>query len=138
MSVGWHHHERNSGCTDYCLVARLLQLGADPNGHGYRVCPLQIAAGAWDLEGVRVLLEAGADPNSTGDASGMVWENRTIPALVNCYQDRSPLNIVQTMDCFFLESDDFDQRRGKGPQIAAVLRQYGGRDFRTSETQWPL
>ncbi|KAH6972969.1 hypothetical protein BKA56DRAFT_492630 [Ilyonectria sp. MPI-CAGE-AT-0026] len=134
MSVGWHHHEGSSNCTDYCLVARLLQLGADPNGHGYRVCPLQIAAGAWDLEGVRVLLEAGADPNNTGDATGMVWEDGTIPALVNCYQDRSPLNIVQTMGCFFLDGDDLDQRRGKGPNIAAVLRQYGGRDFRMSET----
>ncbi|KAH7009774.1 hypothetical protein EDB80DRAFT_610302, partial [Ilyonectria destructans] len=77
ISVGWHNHDGNHDCTDYCLLARLLQLGADPNGHGYRVCPLQIAAGAWDLEGVKVLLEAGADPNNTGDRSGIVWEDNT-------------------------------------------------------------
>lgn len=136
ISVGWHYHDRNWDCKDYCLVARLLQLGADPNGHGYRVCPLQIAAGAWDLEGLKVLLEAGADPNNIGDRSGIVWEDHTIPALFNGYQDRSPLNIVQTMGCFFTV-DDLEQRGEIRPKIAAVLRQYGGKDFVMSETQLP-
>ncbi|KAH8686369.1 hypothetical protein BGZ61DRAFT_454381 [Ilyonectria robusta] len=134
-SVAWNHHDGKRYCKNHCLVARLIQLGADPNGHGYGVCPLQIAAGAWDLEGVKVLLEAGADPNNTGDRSGIVWEDGTIPALFNGYQDRSPLNIVQTV---VGEDDDRveQQREEKRSKIIAVLRQYGGRDFTMSETQY--
>ncbi|KAH7126132.1 hypothetical protein EDB81DRAFT_730543 [Dactylonectria macrodidyma] len=136
LSIGWHDSDHKFVCKDHCPVTRLLQLGADPNGRGYRVCPLQIAAAAWDLEGVKLLLEAGADPNNIGDQSGIVWEDSTVPALFNDFQDHSPLNIVQNMDCFFTDFGLERQERIQ-PAIVTVLRQYGGRDFTISEMKLP-
>jgi len=133
-SVGWHYHDESFDCKGYCMLARQLQLGSDPDGPGYRICPLQIAAGGWDLEGVRILLEAGANANHTGDQEGEVWKEGTILALFNGIQDRSPLNIVQTMGCLFL-GDLPDQRKEAVPKIVALLRKYGARSFVRTEAE---
>ncbi|KAK3370926.1 hypothetical protein B0T24DRAFT_627387 [Lasiosphaeria ovina] len=133
-SVGWHCHYESFDCKGFCILARQLQLGADPDGPGYRICPLQIAARAWDLEGVRLLLEAGANPNHTGDQMGEVWREGTVLALFNDILDRSPLNIVQTMGCLF-EGDRLFKRREDVPKIVALLREYGARSFTRIEAE---
>ena len=69
--VGSHDHDRKFDFEHGCHLSRLLQLGATPNISGYMVTPLQIAVASWDFEGVMILLEAGADPNGTGDSGGI-------------------------------------------------------------------
>lgn len=123
--VAWHDHDR---CKDNCVLQRLLELRADPNGHGYRICPLQIATVTWNLEAVKILLEAGADPNHNGDREGYVWEEGTIPALFNDVLDRSPLNIAETMACFFSDDRIIDRFEAQ-PRIVALLQQHGARNF---------
>lgn len=128
--LGGHDHEAYNDCNECCFLQRLLQLGADPNGHGYRICPLQIATVTWDLEAVEVLLEAGADPNHNGDREGYVWDEGTVLALFNDVLDQSPLNIAETMDCIFK-----DERADREAQlkIVALLHQHGALNFTGSE-----
>jgi hypothetical protein len=133
-SVGWHDHDESYYYKGYCILARQLQLGADPDGPGYRIYPLQIAARAWNLEGVRLLLEAGANANHTGDQKGEMWREGTVLALFNGIQDRSPLNIVQTMGCLFL-GDRLNEREEAVPKIVALLRKYGARSFVRTEAE---
>jgi len=134
-TIGWHFHEDEFGCTEGCFLQRLLHLGADPDARGYRICPLQMATGAWDLEGVRVLLEAGADPSCAGDQKSPEREVDTTPALFNGVLGRSPLNIAQTMGCVF-DGNQLYERRPARPKIVALLHKYGARDFimKTSTT----
>ena len=133
-SIGRNFHLKSFGCEGYCTVARLVQLGADPDGPGSRICPLQIAAWAWDLDGVRALLEAGANPNCTGDRMGEVWKEGTMLALFNGAKDHSPLNIVETMGCFF-QDGRFYKSKGAAPKVAALLREYGGESFVRTEAE---
>jgi hypothetical protein len=67
-------HQFEMGCHDSCVLLRLLQLGANPDPKGFQVTPLQIAVFSRDFAGVRTLLEAGADPNNTGDEQGIKWD----------------------------------------------------------------
>jgi hypothetical protein len=69
--------------SDYCILSKLLQLGANANGSRYKVTPLQIAVERNDFEGVKVLLEAGADLNGTGDGGEMEWERGTYLYIFN-------------------------------------------------------
>ena len=134
-SIGWHYHHSSCDGESYCTLARLLQLGADPDGPGSRICPLQIAAGAWDLEGVRTLLEAGANPNHTGDRMGEVWKEGTMLAVFNRVKNHSPLNIVETMDPVFQRSYLYDDSGEAALKIAALLREYGGESFVVTEAR---
>ncbi|OIW22523.1 hypothetical protein CONLIGDRAFT_606829 [Coniochaeta ligniaria NRRL 30616] len=131
-SVGFLHKDDQVAYNPYCILTRLLQLGADPNGHGYRICPLQVATSVWDLEGVRLLLEAGADPNNTGDRLGHVWEKGTVLANFNDILDHSPLNIVQTMDSTFKGYEYESRKKEERPKIEALLIQYGAQNFTRS------
>jgi hypothetical protein len=64
-------------CEDTCTLPRLLQNGTNPDPSGFQVTPLQIAVHTRDLAGVSALLEAGANPNNTGDAQGVYWDPKT-------------------------------------------------------------
>lgn len=58
--MGCHEH---GTCKKSCPLKRLLDLGASANGPpGGFVAPIQIAAIVWDLEGIEILLNAGAEP----------------------------------------------------------------------------
>ncbi|KAM7215342.1 hypothetical protein V8F06_009299 [Rhypophila decipiens] len=132
LSIGWHMDDYDDlDCKDDCSLARLLKRGADPNGHGYRICPMQIAVAVRDLDRVRVLFEAGADPNCTDDRDGEAWEEGSIHAEFNIVIDRSPLNILETVDC------DFDVyrkqvRKANEPLILDLLHRYGARNYMAS------
>lgn len=56
---------------DGYALSRLLQLGADANCSRFVATPLKIAAACGGSEVVRMLLEAGADPNCTGNSDGI-------------------------------------------------------------------
>jgi hypothetical protein len=91
----FHFYDHDVGCTESCLVERLVDLGADPAGAGYNVTPLQIATWNHDIEGVRVLLGAGAPPNGTGDPNGLSWGEGTSMPTYNMLEGASPLHICK-------------------------------------------
>jgi ankyrin repeat protein len=70
-----------------------------------------MAVWAWDLKAVRLLLEAGADPNNTGDQMAEVWREGNVLAVFNDILDRSPLDIIQTMGCIFRATDSMKERQ---------------------------
>ncbi|KAK6330000.1 hypothetical protein TWF718_003427 [Orbilia javanica] len=67
-----YSHARDCGnktlkeCAPYCLLEKLLDLGADPNGSGMSMTPLQVAAERWDFHAIELLLRKGADANAIG------------------------------------------------------------------------
>ncbi|KAK5653029.1 hypothetical protein OQA88_9315 [Cercophora sp. LCS_1] len=86
MSAIWAHmvmhgHSPSGNCPQppysQCPLERLLDLGADPNGKGYRITPLQIAAAVRDIKTIRLLLDAGAELDNRGDEDGFFREGDT-------------------------------------------------------------
>ena len=121
--IGRHNHDLHDGCEKYCLLERLVELGADPNMIGSRITPLQIAVISWDLHAVNVLLEAGADPNSTGDDDGIVWEGNTIMSQLNHLHGARPLAICRGFDC--IHDPGLEKERKKDvSKIEDMLLQY--------------
>jgi hypothetical protein len=114
-------------CDDYCLLSRLLELGANINKSGSWVTPLQIAVGCFDLVGVKLLLEAGADPNGIGDSSGIEWNDYSLLGRFKHLHATSPLTICRDEDMGFdWMGENIDDDREK---IEAELLKYGATDF---------
>jgi hypothetical protein len=107
-----------------CPVRTLLEAGAEPNPSGYRVTPLQIAVAAWDLEGVQLLLEYGADPEGTGDPNGLIWPHTSPKFRFNGLHGKSPLQICRTRECFHHVKNDIRIERAPAlEQIEWLLLQ---------------
>lgn len=128
--IGYHGvsgTDRYSCDNDYnsdCLVRTLLEAGAEPNPSGYRVTPLQIAVAAWDLEGVQLLLEYGADPEGTGDPNGLIWPHTSPKFRFNGLHGKSPLQICRTRECFHHVKNDIRiERKPALEQIEQLLLQ---------------
>ena len=119
LFIGRHQCNPDSDCSNYCLVERLLELGADPNMTGCWVTPLQIAVKCYDLKAVTSLLEAGANPNPIEQSNGIFWEKGTSLRRFNGLHGASPLYI-----CRYFQSEWFG-RKGHSEQIEAILLQYG-------------
>lgn len=115
--IGSHIHKKN--CRQSCPVEVLLQIGADPTGKNYYVTPIQIAVVTIDYKGCRMLLEAGADANSTGNSFGAKWEGDTYLARFNALHGRSPLRILEDIR-------DYAMLPGR---FTALLLSYGARSF---------
>ncbi|KAK2124282.1 hypothetical protein NOF04DRAFT_1406148 [Fusarium oxysporum II5] len=96
--------------TSFRLLQHLLKAGAQPNLPGYPLTPLQIAVAARNLQGVRLLLHFGADPNSIGDPLGSAWPPNSLIAAFERFHgidgNESALGVIQQL-----------------------LLAYGGRDF---------
>jgi hypothetical protein len=105
---------------DDCLLSQLLELGANVNKSGFWVTPLQIAVAWFDLAVVKMLLEAGADPNGIGDSNGTEWNDNSLLGQFKDLHAASPLRI-----CRFSSYGFVDMRE----EIAAELLQYGAKDF---------
>lgn len=93
LSIGYHGHEHYG---EFCIVKRLLQLGADPNITEYLVTPLQIAVSGLDPKGVDLLLKAGADPNDTSNTEGIIWGEKEPMNRFNNLHSASPLYICRS------------------------------------------
>jgi hypothetical protein len=123
--VGSHEHSKE--LDDYCPLSRLLQLGATANVLGYRVTPLQIAVASSDFEGVKILLEGGADPNGIGDSGGIEWKEHTLLARFNHLGGIYPLRICREFGCLY---DGWGPERGEAvhTRINEILLQYGAKE----------
>ncbi len=64
----------------FCKVYRLLDLGANSNGPGFKGTPLQLAAYRCDFHAIQMLLNHRADPNALGDADGQDFEGCQTPS----------------------------------------------------------
>ncbi|KAK4446724.1 hypothetical protein QBC34DRAFT_356380, partial [Podospora aff. communis PSN243] len=97
VAAGTHFHSGGRGstaCGD-CPLARLLQLGADTRGGGYRLRPLQIAAARKDFVTFEMLLRARANPDDCG-THGVVWrDDSEHGAAYNPLIRKSPREIVR-------------------------------------------
>lgn len=77
------------------VIEPFLKLGADPCGAEFYITPLQIVVYNCYIEGVQKLLEAGADPNGTGNKDGITFkENSFVGRFLHLHQVR-PLNICR-------------------------------------------
>jgi hypothetical protein len=80
------------------VLQRLLDLGADPDPTGFRVTPLQIATYTRDLEYVRILLNAGADPNNAGDPHGSAWNGDSVLSPFNRLHGNAPIELLRALE----------------------------------------
>lgn len=123
--AGTHYHDDCSQNNDYyCAISRLLQLGAKVNDSRHVITPLQIATSLHDVGGVKVLLEAGADPNGIGNSGGIQWESGTfLDSLIGDDLDGGlrPLEICRNIRRHFTQ-----ERDGAISKIETMLIQYGG------------
>ena len=125
LSVGCHECNPNSDCSKYCLVERLLKLGADPNMTGCWVTPLQIAVKRYDLKAITSLLKAGADPNPIEQSNGVAWARGTSMSRFNGLWGASPLYICRQFD----HSGLLGEVKMELEQIEAILLQYGAKSY---------
>ena len=96
LYIGCHQHQN---CKESCSLERLLRLGASANGpEGAFVNPLQIAVVCWDLQGVEILLNAGAEPNALGK-NGSRWAPDSLMERFNHLHGASPLHIIKHFQC---------------------------------------
>jgi hypothetical protein len=118
------HHD----CGESCSLKRLLRLGASANGpEGVFVTPLQIAVICWDLPGIEILLNAGAEPNALGE-NGSIWEPHSTMALFNDLHGASPLRIIRHFKCIYEGSSymkDFNLDETRRERIETRLLESG-------------
>jgi hypothetical protein len=127
LSIGYLKHE---SCAAYCILDHLLDLGADPNTAEYKCTPLQIAVACWDLEGVNVLLEAGADPNGTPKSNRISWEDNSLMSVYFQHLEyASPLYIIRNFDCDSPVLNTVGERGENVGAIEAALLEHGAEEF---------
>ncbi|KAM5377938.1 hypothetical protein ACJZ2D_004842 [Fusarium nematophilum] len=114
VSRGW-------GAPD--IFSQLLQAGACPDPEGFRVTPLQMACGLNQWEMVDLLLEAGADPNRTGDGDGVKWDTTSVLGRFDELHGLSSLRIVRTNPL------GFNGHAGHPELVENLLLGYQARDF---------
>lgn len=96
LYIGCHLYEH---CNQSCSLQRLLRLGASANGPERAfVTPLQIAVACWDLQGVEILLNAGAEPNALGK-NGSRWAPDSLMERFNSLHGVSSLHIIKHFHC---------------------------------------
>lgn len=128
------YHNHTIDWKEYCFVSRLLQIGATPNVLGYTFTPLQIAVACWDFEGVKLLLEARADPNGTGDGEGVEWKKDSMYEPLNSLHGKGPLHIRRFFECAYVSPIKRKRRRKPLGNIEAIPVEYGADEFNTIET----
>ncbi|KAM0798578.1 hypothetical protein BDR22DRAFT_858945 [Usnea florida] len=139
LFIGCHQDHPNHDCSNYCLLERLLDLGADPNMDWCWVSPLQIAVQCCDLTAISILLEAGADPNPVENSDGVAWQRDTLPSRFNRLRGASPLYIHRHFDpwkegdIMFWTEETLDARQGYSDRIEATLLKYGAKSYLRTE-----
>lgn len=130
LYIGAHVHSTQFDCKGFCPLQRLLELGADPNLRGYRITPLQIATSTSDYEGVEMLLKAGAMPNDTGSADGVIWQDYSVMHYLNHLHGASPLRICRDFAIISRPSRT-EVGANDRKKIEALLLCHGAEDFST-------
>lgn len=101
------------------ILKELLRVGALPEPPGYKVTPLQIMCAVADIEGAHVLLEAGADPNATGDETGVAFGEDDPRHVFSGLHGASPVCIVH----------EGSRHSGGVEELEKLLHQYDAEDF---------
>jgi hypothetical protein len=141
LLVSFIHSHKHGDCEEQCLIEKIMELGANSNVLGYQITPLQIAAATFDFAAVKVLLAAGADPNSIGNRTGINWKSKTILGRFNCLFGYSPLHICRHFDCmykgrFAIDTRIICERRQKTRvQMEGILVEFGAKEVSLSEVK---
>jgi hypothetical protein len=122
----WAHTE-DGRCDTPCILRRLLKNGASPDPRDYHITPLQIVVVSWDYAAVKILLEAGAEPNATGYSRGIIWPENHILARFNDLHGKSPLYIFRYIGCIF-EKDIQIEKGLQEEKIQDILLRYGAEE----------
>ncbi|KAK4442515.1 hypothetical protein QBC34DRAFT_338573 [Podospora aff. communis PSN243] len=128
----------NRGLGSFHQLGRLLKLGLSPDPPGYQVTPLQILCYKRRLHDIRVLLQAGADPNNTGDPEGVSWQEKgTFLYRYRKLHGILPLDVLTHLDYNYFGDDEwsprsaieFDENYGRPvtDEMREVLVSYGAR-----------
>ena len=140
FAIACHQHtDRGPGheCWGCIVLTQLLCLGAKTTAPGYALGALQIATALRDVEGVKLLLDAGVDPDEVGDPRGVLGTTpETGPLLASLAPLRgmSPLRMVAqwwtvTTKIAGLGDPYFGWRNLEFPEtLEALLREYGARE----------
>ncbi|KAL1611933.1 hypothetical protein SLS60_000156 [Paraconiothyrium brasiliense] len=133
-SIGFHGCFHDEEHKDRCALRNSLGRHADPDATGYLITPLQIAVASRDIEGVTELLEAGADPNTTGDQNGVSFKTNSIFESFNELHGLSPLHICRTYTPLVMRDDHVSKqihryRENNAPAIEGLLLQHSAREF---------
>ncbi|KAF2655869.1 hypothetical protein K491DRAFT_692507 [Lophiostoma macrostomum CBS 122681] len=117
-----HHHEDYCKRISFCRVQAVLEAGADVDGGDYIATPLQIATRRMDIDTIRWLLQAGADPNRTG---------RTRPLHLTPRHDWYTYEQLSGLSPLWLHRTT---RVGRSPHeqhavVDACFVQYGGKEI---------
>ncbi|EQB50101.1 hypothetical protein CGLO_10479 [Colletotrichum gloeosporioides Cg-14] len=130
-------HKHDYRCKGWCVLEKLLSLGADPDASGCYVTPLQIAVANFDVEGVLALLQAGADPNAEGCAAASAWPEDTLLSEFNTLNGWRPVQICRSIRDHEMLADlrlwsigrhDEDGKKAEQSSIEAILLEYGAED----------
>ena len=130
LYIGAHRHDT---CNESCPLETLLKVGANACGPEEAfVTPLQIAVQSWDLRGVQVLLNAGAEPNNVGSGISK-WAPGSPMERFNHLHGLSPLHIIRNFECIYDEDlkDELKIDDVIREDIENCLIQFGGVDV------WP-
>jgi len=82
----------------------------------------------WDFRGVKILLEAGADPNGTGDSGAIEWKKGSYFDRFDHLRDVSPLRICREFECIYSGYKSAEEEKAHA-KIDAILLQYGAKVF---------
>lgn len=127
-----HGRSAEERCLFCCPLKKLLQLGAKPTVPGYAVGALQIAVAIGYFVGVRLLLEAGADPNEVGDLGGAIGtpDRGAMLKWFERVRGKSPLNISRNGPFAVRHDHISGPPEADAPaKIEALLLRHGARDF---------
>lgn len=131
LYIGGHQHHK---CDESCSLKRLLRLGASASGpEGAFVTPLQIAVVCWDLQGVEILLNAGAEPNAVGK-NGSRWAPDSLMERFNPLHGANSLHIIKHFQCNYRGElkDDLDLDETTRGNIETRLLESGGVEIEPS------
>jgi hypothetical protein len=127
-----NHFQCQGNVEEDCVLKTLLHHGAHMEPKGYEIAPLQICCARLDVPGVKLLLEAGADPNFIGQKNGIVWGSDSMLYEFKILLGMSPLHIIrmngefEAIDTALTEKD---LREGSVSSIESLLLEHGAQDF---------
>lgn len=138
-----HLHTSNHilACTEHdqesereCVLTILLRKGASPRLRSCQITPLQMAVGCRDIVAVRLLLEAQADPNDSGDPDNTEWDDDGHLGDFTRFSGCSPLFILRHLPLVHY-SDVSTERRASLDDIEELLLTFGAEETLSYETQ---
>lgn len=131
--LAFHEHYNHGPSADGCRIGEWLDRGADPDGEGYRLTPLQIAICRLDWNAVEELLELGATANLVGDPAGINVLNGHFDAIPATMR---PLTLVRNLRNHSIELPNISaERMAKAELIEEELLENGATEGHSNEEE---